>query len=104
MERRLKKYLTSTHIGFREILMQFHVSTEVVTLGVSLFVLGFATGPLLWAPFSELYGRQVVFFATFLALTAFNAGAAGSQNIGTLLVLRFLAGAFGSSPLTNAGG
>jgi len=37
-------------------------------------------------------------------LTIFNAGAAGSQNIQTLIVLRFLAGAFGSSPLTNAGG
>lgn len=37
-------------------------------------------------------------------LTAFNAGAAGAQNIETLIILRFLAGAFGSSPLTNAGG
>ena len=37
-------------------------------------------------------------------LTAFNAGAAGSQNIQTLIILRFFAGAFGSSPLTNAGG
>ena len=37
-------------------------------------------------------------------LTAFNAGAAGSQNIQTLVILRFFAGAFGSSPLTNAGG
>ena len=64
----------------------------------------FAIGPLLWAPLSELYGRQVLFFATYGAFTAFNAGAAGSQNISTLIVLRFFAGAFGSSPLTNAGG
>lgn len=84
--------------------MEFRVSQEVVTLGVSLFVLGFALGPLLWAPFSELYGRQVVFFGTFLSLVAFNAGAAGSKNIYTLLILRFFGGAFGSSPLTNAGG
>jgi len=39
-----------------------------------------------------------------MALAAFNAGAAGSRNIQTLLILRFFAGAFGSSPLTNAGG
>ena len=32
------------------------------------------------------------------------AAAGGSQNIQTLIVLRFFAGAFGSSPLTNAGG
>lgn len=56
------------------------------------------------APLSELYGRQVLFIGTYGALTAFNAGAAGSQNIQTLLILRFFAGAFGSSPLTNAGG
>jgi MFS family permease len=37
-------------------------------------------------------------------LTVFNAAAAGSKNIQTLIILRFLAGAFGSSPLTNAGG
>lgn len=39
-----------------------------------------------------------------MLLTVFNAGAAGSKNIETLVILRFLAGAFGSSPLTNAGG
>ena len=64
----------------------------------------FAVGPLFWAPLSELYGRQVLFFFTYAVLTAFNAGAAGSQNIQTLIILRFFAGAFGSSPLTNAGG
>lgn len=53
---------------------------------------------------SELYGRQLLFFGTYMMLTAFNAGAAGSQNIQTLIILRFFAGAFGSSPLTNAGG
>lgn len=83
---------------------EFHTSDEIATLGISLFVLGFAIGPLLWAPMSELYGRQVLFFGTYAVLTAFNAGAAGAQNIQTLIILRFFAGAFGSSPLTNAGG
>lgn len=90
--------------GANQIVAEFHVSVIVMTLGVSLFVLGFAIGPLIWAPMSELWGRQVLFFGTYMALTAFNAGAAGSQNIQTLLIMRFLAGSFGSSPLTNAGG
>ncbi|KMU74527.1 benomyl/methotrexate resistance protein [Coccidioides immitis RMSCC 3703] len=59
---------------------EFNVSSEVMILGVSLFVLGFAIGPLIWAPMSEF------------------------QNIWTLIILRFFAGSFGSSPLTNAGG
>ena len=53
---------------------------------------------------SELYGRQYIFFATYGALTVFNAAAVGSKNIETLVILRLLAGSFGSSPLTNAGG
>ena len=90
--------------GVFEVIRYFGVSTTVATLGVSLFVLGFAVGPLLWAPLSEFYGRQIVFFLTYMALTAFNAGAAAAQNIETLIVLRFFAGAFGASPLTNSGG
>ncbi|KAK2763178.1 MFS siderochrome iron transporter 1 [Arachnomyces sp. PD_36] len=90
--------------GVREIIMQFRCSQEVATLGISLFVLGFAIGPLFWAPLSELYGRQILYTGTYCALTAFAAGCAGAQNIETLVILRFFAGAFGSSPLTNAGG
>lgn len=90
--------------GVPEIMMQFRISQDVVTLGISLFVLGFAIGPLIWAPLSELWGRQVLFIFTYCALTAFNAGCAGAQNSWTLIILRFFAGAFGSSPLTNAGG
>src|SRR5215471_2790355 len=90
--------------GAKQIMREFSVGNEVVTLGVSLFVLGFAVGPLLWAPLSELLGRQIIFIGTYCALTAFNAGTAGSQDIQTLVVLRFFAGSFGSSPLTNAGG
>ncbi|KAF9695801.1 hypothetical protein EKO04_005949 [Ascochyta lentis] len=90
--------------GIQQIMIEFSVSQEIVTLGVSLFVLGFALGPLLWAPFSEMYGRQVVFAGTYLCFMAFNAAVAGGQNIWSVLILRFFAAAFGSSPLTNAGG
>ncbi|KAF3902842.1 hypothetical protein AA313_de0206878 [Arthrobotrys entomopaga] len=90
--------------GMLEIMEEFHCSTIVAILGISLFVLGFTIGPLFWAPLSEMYGRQSLFFGTYAALTAFNAGAAGAKNIQTLLIMRFFAGAFGSSPLTNAGG
>lgn len=87
-----------------QVVEAFQCSTEVATLGIVVFVLGFAIGPLFWVPMSELYGRQILFVGTYAALTAFNAGAAGSKNISTLIILRFFAGAFGSSPLTNAGG
>ena len=53
---------------------------------------------------AELFGRQYLFILTYGMLTAFNAGATGSKNIWTLVILRFFAGSFGASPLTNAGG
>lgn len=97
--------ISSVYAGGRDgIIHEFRIGNEVFTLGVSMFVLGFALGPLLWAPLSEILGRQILYAFTFGALTALNAGAAASKNIETLIVLRFLAGAIGSSPLTNAVG
>ncbi|GIL79697.1 hypothetical protein Vretifemale_8979 [Volvox reticuliferus] len=82
----------------------FGTSPEVTTLGISLFVLGFALGPLIWAPLSEVAGRRPLLIYTYMALTAFNVGTALAPNMAALIVLRFFSGAFGSSPLTNAGG
>lgn len=90
--------------GISQVMRTFNIGQEVATLGISLFVLGFALGPLLWAPLSELYGRQYLFTGTYMMLTVWNAAAAGSNGPATLIILRFLAGTFGSSPLTNAGG
>ncbi|KAJ5466517.1 Major facilitator superfamily multidrug transporter mdrA [Penicillium desertorum] len=90
--------------GIVQIEEQFHATTEVATLGVSLYVLGFALGPLIWAPMSELFGRQVVFFGTYCGLTIFCAATTGAKNIASLIIFRFLAGCFGSSPFTNSGG
>lgn len=87
-----------------EVIAEFGVSDEVALLGVSLFVVGFAVGPLFWAPLSEIYGRRYIFLASAFTMSAFVAGSAGSQNIWTLIVLRFLAGSFGSAPLAVSGG
>ncbi|KAE8150402.1 major facilitator superfamily domain-containing protein [Aspergillus avenaceus] len=90
--------------GIDQIMEEFNCGSEVATLGVSLFVVGFAIGPLLWAPLSELWGRQILFAGSYCGLVVFNAAAVGSKNIWSLVIFRFFAGAFGSSPLTNAGG
>jgi len=76
----------------------------VYIAGLSLYVLGFALGPLLWAPLSEIYGRRPVLLVSFAGFTAFNGGVIASQNIWTISILRFFAGALGSSVTTNSGG
>ncbi|KAI8633004.1 MFS transporter [Xylariaceae sp. FL1651] len=90
--------------GIEGVMQRFDVSVEVATLGLSLFVLGFALGPLIWAPLSEVYGRKSIFVISYTAYTAFSVAAAFAPNITALLVLRFFASAFGSSSMTNAGG
>ncbi|SGZ52858.1 CIC11C00000003480 [Sungouiella intermedia] len=82
---------------------KYHVSTEVSTLTVSLMVIGFLVGPLLWAPLSEQIGRRPVYFLSFSLYTIFNIPVALSPNIGGVLVCRFLLGVFSSSALTIVG-
>jgi multidrug resistance protein len=97
--------LSSAYSGsIAEILVDFQVSEEVALLGISLFVIGFAVGPLFWAPLSEVYGRRYMMIASAVGLTAFTAGSAGSQNIWTLIILRFFAGCLGSAPFAVSGG
>lgn len=97
-------FASSCYTGAAGVLtVEFGVEEEIVILGVSLFVLGFGVGPLLWAPLSEMYGRRIVFLVSFLPFALFNIGGARAQNIETVIVTRFFGGAFGSSMLTNAG-
>ena len=81
-----------------------HTSLELSVLSVSLFVLGFAIAPMTWAPMSEHFGRQRLYAIMFGLLTVFGAASSGSKSIQTLLVLRFLAGTFGSSSIVNSAG
>ncbi|WWD03222.1 hypothetical protein V865_001273 [Kwoniella europaea PYCC6329] len=87
-----------------EIIPEYGMSRELSTAGISLFILGFALGPLIWAPISEIWGRNFAFYVSFPLFTMFNLGTALSHNTRTLLVMRFLAGFWGSSTLTNPGG
>ena len=87
-----------------QIQKHFGASTELAVADTSLFVLAFAIGPAVWAPLSELYGRQVIYFITYGLTTVFAGALIASPNIATLLVLRFFSGAFGSSAISNAGG
>lgn len=82
----------------------FGVSGEAAGLTITLFLLGYCAGPLAFAPLSEVYGRRVIFYGTFLAYAASNFLCAFAPNFGGLLVGRFLTGTFVSAPLSNAPG
>ncbi|KAF2133772.1 MFS general substrate transporter [Dothidotthia symphoricarpi CBS 119687] len=77
----------------------FDVGREVGTLATSLFVFGYAFGPLMWAPFSELYGRKTPLIIAAFGFSVFTVAVAVAKDIQTVLICRFFAGLFGSSPL-----
>lgn len=83
---------------------EFRVSSEVTTLGLSLYILGFAIGPMLLAPLSEHFGRRPVYVCSWFICFIFQLPIALAPNIGTILVCRLIAGFGGSAPLTNTGG
>ncbi|KAI0262883.1 major facilitator superfamily domain-containing protein [Gloeopeniophorella convolvens] len=80
------------------------MSETVSVIGISLYVLGFGLGPLLFASLSETFGRRPVFLCTMPAFTLFHLGGALGHNVESILIPRLFAGIFGASPLTNAGG
>ncbi|CCH43374.1 putative polyamine transporter [Wickerhamomyces ciferrii] len=82
----------------------FGVSEEVVILTVTLLVIGFGIGPLVFAPLSEEIGRRWVYVSTLGLAVIFIIPCAVAQNIGTLLVCRFLDGLFFSAPMCLIGG
>ncbi|KAK5069342.1 hypothetical protein LTR64_008362 [Lithohypha guttulata] len=76
------------------------ISVEVATLGTSLYVLGYAFGPLCWGPLSELRGRKLPIVIGMFGFTVFNFGTATAFNLQTFFICRFFTGVFGSAPLS----
>lgn len=80
----------------------YHVHYVVTTLSVTLYVLGFATGPVVWAPLSEIYGRRPVVVVSSLLFCIFNFAVAVSDRLESILICRFFAGCLGAAPLVVA--
>ncbi|KAK6585237.1 hypothetical protein PZA11_001964 [Diplocarpon coronariae] len=73
------------------------------SLPLSLYVLAYGIGPLIWAPLSEIpvIGRSPVYASTMALFTILSLPTAMVNNFAGLLVLRFLQGFFGSPCLAN---
>ncbi|KAJ6031676.1 major facilitator superfamily domain-containing protein [Penicillium herquei] len=93
---------TSSEQGIME---QFGVGEVVVTLGLSLYVLGYGTGPLIFSPLSEIpiIGRNPVYIITMFLFVIISIPTALVGNFPGLMVLRFLQGFFGSPCLASGG-
>ncbi|KIN09066.1 hypothetical protein OIDMADRAFT_37964 [Oidiodendron maius Zn] len=90
--------------GAPQAMREFHSdNSNLETFVVSIFVLGFAFGPLLVAPLSEIYGRRPIYVLSNLLFCIFTMACALSKSLGMLIAFRFLAGCAGSTPVTLGG-
>jgi MFS family permease len=83
---------------------KFNVSESVALLGLSLFALGLAVGPILGAPISETRGRKAVYLVTLPLFLLFTVGAGLAQNIQTFIICRFISSTVGSPALAVGAG
>lgn len=74
-------------------------NSTVELLVISIYVLGFAIGPLCLGPLSEVYGRRVVLQASNIIFFVFNTACGACHTATQMLVFRFLSGIGGSAPL-----
>jgi multidrug resistance protein len=83
---------------------EFEISGLALTsLTVSIFLLGYAVGPLFLSPLSEIHGRYAVMTASSAFFCLCTVGCALAPSLESLIVFRFLCGVGGSASQTVGG-
>ena len=114
--------------GVPQVMRDFHEdSVDLASFVVSVYVLGYAMGPLIMcvlkypfplqilrysnvtnqhgrAPMSEVYGRLYVYHLNTFLFSVFNLACGRSTSLPMLIVFRFLAGVAGSCSITVGSG
>ncbi|KAI0332771.1 MFS general substrate transporter [Cubamyces sp. BRFM 1775] len=91
-------------LGDPSMIRDLNATQFQATVGLSMYTLGFALVPLVSASFSEEFGRQPLYFFSGVGCLLMHLMIALAPNIQTVIVGRFLAGAFGSTGSTMVGG
>ncbi|KAH7364305.1 major facilitator superfamily domain-containing protein [Rhexocercosporidium sp. MPI-PUGE-AT-0058] len=91
--------------GMGQIEERFGVGPTASALGMSLYVLAYGIGPMLFSPLSEIpaIGKNPPYVATFAIFVILTIPSALTDSFAGLLVLRFLLGFFGSPCLATCG-
>lgn len=81
------------------LMQEFEIGNVVATIATSLYVLGFALGPMIWAPMSELFGRRAVFLPASFGFMCFSYAVATAKDLQTVMLCRFFSGFCGGSAM-----
>ena len=79
-------------------------SSSAQVLPITMYLLGYVLGPLLFGPLSETVGRRPITISIFFFFTIFTMGCALAPNYPALLIFRLLTGISASSPIAVIGG
>ena len=91
--------------GVPQVMSDFHADNNLLaSFVVSVYVLGYAIGPIFIAPLSEVYGRLPVYHTANVLFVILTVACAVSSNLNMLIAFRFFEGCAGSAPLTTGGG
>lgn len=84
--------------------MELNCTAEQITLATTLFIFGFAAGPVIMGPASEVYGRKLPLFAGYLAFVLCQIPVGTANDIETILIWRFIGGVASSGSPAIVGG
>ncbi|KIV82108.1 hypothetical protein PV11_04239 [Exophiala sideris] len=88
-----------------QVMEKFGVGQSKASLGLSMYVIGYGLGPMLFSPISELpvVGRNLPYLISFGLFVILCVPTALANSYASLLVLRFLTGFMGSPCLATGG-
>ncbi|KAA1468947.1 MFS general substrate transporter [Dentipellis sp. KUC8613] len=92
------------NLGFDTMTRDLNCTEFQATIGLSVYALGFGIVPLLTASLSEEFGRQSLYIVSCFGFMMMHLMVALAHNIQTVIIARFLGGAFGSTASTMVGG
>ncbi|KAJ4470182.1 MFS polyamine transporter [Lentinula aciculospora] len=92
------------NLGFDSMMVDLNCTEFQATIGLSLYAFGFGIVPLVTASFSEEIGRQPLYYISATGVLIMYIAIALAHNIQTVLIARFIQGAFGSTWATMVGG
>lgn len=79
-------------------------STTIVTLGLTTYLLGIASGTLIVAPLSEMYGRKKVYLISMFISMLLVLPCALATTLTEVMIVRFFGAFAGASLIANSPG
>lgn len=97
-------YSTSYTSSIPGMQLEWGISTNTGILGVTTYLFGMATGAVVLAPLSEMYGRRPIYLVTLVLFLLFVVACAEAKNIATILTIRYFGAFCAAALISNAPG